>query len=293
VATERTSIASGDRVDMRLVFSQGTDEAQSDQQMLPTGGPARVVVPDLGLTTEVLEVTDPEGDDHGPGSYTYPTDAVFQPGAFDATSFSVGYDENDVVFRLTLSGPLQNVWDSPNGVSVQTIDVYIDQDGPQSGARMLLPGRNAALTEDHAWDYAIWVEGWTPGVYVPGDEAPVQVDAEIGVIADPGQSKITIKVPRAVLGDDPGSWSYTVAVLGQEGFPAGGVWRVRDVNRSAEQYRFGGAPDGATHTRIIDLIWPGDATPTQEEMLSAYTAMDAMPDDTNPDDFAQLEMMTP
>jgi carbohydrate-binding DOMON domain-containing protein len=205
----------------------------------------------------------------------------------------VGYDENDVVFRLTLAGPLENVWDSPNGVSVQTIDIYIDQDGPRSGARLLLPGRNAALTEAFAWDYAVWVEGWTPGVYVPGEEAPVEVDAEMSVIADPGQSKITIKVPRSVLGDDPASWSYAAAVLGQEGFPAGGVWRVRDVNVAAEQYRFGGAPDDANHTRIVDLIWPADAPGTQEEMLSTYTGLDTLPDEPAPDDFAQVEMMAP
>jgi alpha-amylase/alpha-mannosidase (GH57 family) len=288
-----TGIDSGDRIDMRLVFSRGTDEAQSDQQVLPASGPARIVVPDLGLTTQVLEVSDPVGDDTGPGSYTYPTDAVFQPGVFDATSFSVGYDEDNIVFRLTLSGPLQNVWDSPNGVSVQTIDIYIDQDGPESGARLLLPGRNAALSEEYAWDYAVWVEGWTPGVYVPGDEAPLQIDAEMTIIADPGQSKITIKVPRAVLEGDPEDWAFAAMVLGQEGYPAGGVWRVRDVNPSAEQWRFGGGPADATHTRIIDLIWPADATPTQEELLSDYTPEDQVPDQPDPDHFAQVDMLAP
>ncbi|MGD8243595.1 MAG: glucodextranase DOMON-like domain-containing protein [Anaerolineae bacterium] len=290
-------MASGDRVQMRAVYSQGTTEDASDLVLMPTSGPALVVVPDLGLTTEVLEITDPENDDHGPGSYTYPTDAVFQPGAFDVTSFGVGYDDTNIVFRLTLGGPLENVWDSPNGVSVQTVDIYIDQDGPGSGDRLLLPGRNAALTSGHAWDYAIWVEGWTPGIYVPGDEAPTQVDADMVVIADPGQSKITVKVPRAVLGDDPENWAYAAAMLGQEGFPAGGVWRVRDVEPSAAQYRFGGAPAGITnHTRIIDLAWPADAgsTPTQEEMLSDYPpSQEADLDALGPDDFAQVRMLQP
>jgi alpha-amylase/alpha-mannosidase (GH57 family) len=294
---EGTAMASGDRVQMRAVYSQGTTEDASDLVLMPTSGPALVVVPDLGLTTEVLEITDPENDDHGPGSYTYPTDAVFQPGAFDVTSFGVGYDDTNIVFRLTLGGPLENVWDSPNGVSVQTVDIYIDQDGPGSGDRLLLPGRNAALTSGHAWDYAIWVEGWTPGIYVPGDEAPTQVDADMVVIADPGQSKITVKVPRAVLGDDPENWAYAAAMLGQEGFPAGGVWRVRDVEPSAAQYRFGGAPAGITnHTRIIDLAWPADAgsTPTQEEMLSDYPpSQEADLDALGPDDFAQVRMLQP
>ena len=28
------------------------------------------------------------------------------------------------------------------------------------------------LAADHAWDYALWIEGWYPGIYVPGDEGP-------------------------------------------------------------------------------------------------------------------------
>jgi hypothetical protein len=294
---EGTTIASGDRIQMRAVYSQGTGgpdapEDASDLTVMPTSGPALLVVPDLGLTTEVLEITDPEDDDHGPGDYVYPTAAVFQPGAFDLTSFSVGYDETNIVFRLTLAGPLENVWDSPNGVSVQTVDIYIDEDGAENGTRMLLPGRNAALGPDYAWDYAIWVEGWTPGIYVPGEEAPTEVDAEMTVIADPGQSKITVKVPRQVLGDDPESWTYAVAALGQEGFPATGVWRVRDVAPEAAQWRFGGAPAETTnHTRIIDLAWPLDATPTQEEMLSDYPPSEADVDQLGPEDFGQIGML--
>ncbi len=281
---------SGDRIQMRVVLSQGTDEAQSDQQLLPAAGPALVVVPDLGLTTQVLEVIDPVGDDFGPGSYSYPEDAIFQPGAFDVTAFTVGYDEENVVFRFTLNGPLENVWDSPSGVSIQTFDVYIDKDGPASGERLLLPGRNAALTAEHAWDYAIWIEGWTPGVYVPGDEAPVQVDTEMTVIADPGQSKVTIKVPRALLGDDPENWSYAAVVMGQEGFPASGVWRVRDVTPEAEQWRFGGAPEGVSHTRIIDLVLPPDAAVSQEEALGDYTVTEDLTE-LGADDFVQVPMI--
>jgi len=288
LAPESTNLDSGDRIQLRAILSQGTTESQSDQQMLPTSGPARLVVPDLGLTTQVLEITDPADDDHGPGTYTYPGDGAFPPGVFDATGFSVGYDENNIVFRLTLRGPLENPWGSPNGVAVQTVDIYIDQDGPENGARMLLPGRNAALQPEHGWDYALWVEGWTPGVYVPGDEGPVQIDAEMTVIADPGQRKITVKVPRSVLGDDPGAWRYAVVVLGQDGFPAGGVWRVRDVEPTAAQWRFGGGPDDATHTRILDIVWPNAGE--QEPRLSAYTSAGNLRG-LVPDNFAQIPML--
>jgi carbohydrate-binding DOMON domain-containing protein len=129
---------------------------------------------------------------------------------------------------------------------------------------------------------------------VPGDEGPVQVDdARMAIIPDPGQGKITVKVPRAVLGDDPENWAYAAVVMSQDGYPSTGVWRVRDVNPSAQQYRLGGGPDDENHTRIIDVLWPPGAAPTQEEMLSTYAPSQQSPSGLGPDDFAQLEMLRP
>ncbi|MCL7452940.1 MAG: glycoside hydrolase, partial [Anaerolineae bacterium] len=284
----------GDRFSLRAVHGRLSMAQPVDLEQLPGIGPAGVAVPDLGLTTVVLEVVDPEGDDNGPGTYLYPTDGVFGAGAFDLTSFSASYGEENIVFKLTVAGPVENVWNSPNGLSIQTFDIYIDQDGPQNGARLLLPGRNAALSEDHAWDYAIWVEGWFPGIYVPGPDGPEQVDVEWTVLVDPGQSKITVQVPRGLLGDDPGSWSYAVAVLGQEGYPATGVWRVRDVEAAAQQWRFGGAPDDTNHTRILDLAWPAEATPDQAAFLGTYVpSQETDMDILGPGDFAQVPMVAP
>ena len=189
-----SGLGSGDRINARLVAS----EAETDFQLLPAEGPALFVVPDLPIPNVFLTVEDPTGDDHGPGAYTYPTDQVFTPGSFDMTSFSAGYDDEEVYFRVQFDGPVENVWGSPNGLSIQTVDIYIDVDGPENGQRMLLPGRNAALTPDHAWDYAIWAEGWTPGVYLPGDDGPVQVTAAgLKIVANPGQNRVTISVPRS------------------------------------------------------------------------------------------------
>ncbi len=281
-------VDSGDTFQMRAALSR----AEADIQVVPAGGPAKMTVPDLGLTTTVLEVADPENDDNGPGAYAYPSDGVFAAGAFDITSFSVGYDEANIVFKFIVRGPVENVWNSPNGLSVQTVDVYIDQDGPESGARLLLPGRNVALAADFAWDYAIWVEGWTPGIFVPGPDGPEQVDAEWSVLVDPGQSKITVRVPKSLLGDDPENWAYLGVLLGQEGYPSTGVWRVRDVEATAKQWRFGGAPVDINHTRILDVAWPADVAPTQADMLSNYpSTADGNIDDLGPDAFAQLPMI--
>ncbi len=288
----------GDRFSMRAFHGQGLDGEDGakplDLALVPFTGPAVVSVPDLGTSTIVLEVADPEGDDNGPGAYAYPSDGVFGSGAFDLTSFTVGYDDEDIVFKFTVAGPVENAWGSPNGLSIQTFDIYIDQDGPGSGARLMLPGRNAALSPEYGWDYAIWVEGWYPGIYTPGDEGPEQVDVHWLILVDPGQSKVTVKVPKELLGDDPENWAYVVALLGQEGYPSTGVWRVRDVEATAQQWRFGGAPEDTNHTRIIDLAWPGGATPSQADMLGSYaSSQEANMDLLDPDDFAQVLMVRP
>ena len=292
----------GDTLKLRIAVSEGE---QRDIQVVPGSGPGALVVPDLGLTTPIMIVADPEGDDHGPGGYTYPSDGVFGDGAFDLTEFAVSEDDNNLIFRFTFAGPLNNDWGAPNGMGIHTLDVYID--AAEGGGRELLPGRNAAMPEDNGWEFALWAEGWTPGLYgPPGDEGvPQQIGGAdtLNIVSDPGQHKITIRVAKAVLAEslgleasalDPATWGYLGVVMSQEGYPSSGVWRVRDVEPAGQQWRFGGAPADTNHTRIIDVAYPAEFSPTQEEALSTYPAstesdMDAL----GPDDFAQLLPVRP
>lgn len=77
-------------------------------------------------------------------------------------------------------------------------------------------------------------------------------------------------------------------MLGQEGYPTEGVWRVQDVEGV---YRFGGAPADVNHTRIIDLILPEDAKTDQAMLLSDYPSTQEPLDSLTPDDFAQIPML--
>ena len=249
--------------------------------------------------TSVLLIEDPEGDDTGPGSYTYPKDGVFKAGDFDLTAFEVSSDGANIYFSFTLKAPIANGWNSPAGFSVQTFDVYIDKDpGAGTGNRMLLPGRNAALAEGNGWDFAVWIEGWTPQVLIPGEDPlgePVkdtEASSAMKVYVDVGKNAVIASVPLEFFGEGiPVEWSYAAAVLGQEGYPADGVWRVRDVNQKAESYRFGGAPLDNNHTRIIDLALPVDFTPDQATVLGTYPSSAAPVDGKGPDDFAIISLV--
>ena len=285
----------GDRISMRAIFSaplEAGGKTMLDADQLPVAGPALMAVPDLGNMNLILDITDPSGDDYGPGTYTYPSDGVFTAGSYDILNFQVGSDANNLIFKFTMAGPVENSWGSSNGLSIQTFDVYIDQDGDGSGGVGLLPGRNLSLEEGSAWDFAVTIEGWESGVFIPGDGGPERVAAasDLLIVADPGQLKVTVRVPLSILGENPETWRYAAMVLSQEGYPSGGVMRVRDVNVVAEQWRIGGAPAGSTnHTRVMDLVW---AEPDQQETwLSTFTPKAAAQSELTEADFARIGLI--
>lgn len=304
---EVQGVQSGEVVEMQVPFEDLGDFFAGDElrlvavtpggDLLPAEGPVQVILPDIGGGELVFEVQDPEGDDYGPGTYTYPTDPVFSQQAFDLSAFSVLYDDEFIIFKFGLYGPIPNPWGSGRNLSIQTVDVYVDLDpGAGTGLRTLLPGRNAALTPDDGWELAVWAEGWEPAVLqadsATGQPKPLNVDFRI--LVDPALQTITIRVPRAVFGEgDPLDWGYAAVVLSQDGFPSTGVWRVRDIQAQAEQWRFGGAPDDSNHTRIIDMAWPAETTPTQGEMLSNYASSSAPLQELTADDFPQIELLRP
>ncbi len=285
------SIDEGSNIALRVLHQIAMGGSVAELERLPVSGPAAIVAPDLGTTTLVIDLADPENDDYGPGTYIYPEDSVFNSGNFDINTFQVGYSDEEIIFKFYLRGPIDNAWDSPNGLSLQTLDVYIDTDGDGQGGEVMLPGRNLAFEEGIRWDYAITAEGWTSGIYVPADEGPQQIasSAEFQTLVDPDLRKVTLRVPKSILGDDPEAWRFAAAAMSQEGFPSSGVMRVRDAVPEAEQWRIGGAPLGTTnHTRVIDLVWPEQGV--QESRLSDFPPSDARQEDLTAADYARVPM---
>lgn len=285
-------LTAGDALNLRVVISFG----EKDAELLPLHGPLRITAPELRPLNLILEVHDPKGDDHGPGSYVYPLDAVFQPGVFDLKYFALGEDERDIAFIFTFYGPVPNPWNSPINLSLQTLDIYIDVDpGAGTGQRLLLPGRNASLKQGYGWEYALWVEGWLQQIWVADPSGEIkQLKASFKTIVNPERQTVIIRVPKEIFGQEinPRDWGYVVAVLSQEGYPSPGVWRVRDIEKEPKQWRFGGAPDDINHTRIIDLVWPEGISPTQEEILGKYPPFrEGSVDKLRPEDFCQIQPM--
>jgi carbohydrate-binding DOMON domain-containing protein len=275
-----------DPVRFRLVDRGGGPEGV----VAPSEGPGAMVVPDLSDVATAFEATDPEGDDHGPGGYTYPTDPLFTPGSYDLTGFTVGESGDDLVFTFDVLAPVLNPWDSPNGLSIQTFDVYVDTDPETTnGARRFLSGRNASWTSGSGWDRALTIEGWFPALFVAEPDGSVtETEPTFKVLVLPDKGRVTARIPKSLFGGgDPAKWSYAVAVMSQEQLPSSGVRRIRDVEATAEQWRIGGGDESINATRIIDLLatQPGQ----QEAMFTDYTPLSSGSiDDLSDNDFAQI-----
>lgn len=282
------AIGAGDRLSLRIVDIAGGAEGA----LRPAAGPGYVQVPDISNVDVVLEVPDPAGDDHGPGSYLYPEDGVFTPGSYDLTGFSVGLSGNDAVFTFDVGASIGNPWNSPAGYSVQTFDLYIDEDpGEGTGARLLLPGRNASLETGNGWDYALTLEGWYPALYVAAaDGTSEETSPTFRVIVD-AAGTVTARIPLELLGGgDPATWGYAATLMSQEGYPSPGVRRIRDILATAEQWKGGGAPDDANHSRIYDVLYPEGGL--QEQLLGDYGPAASL-DGLGPDDYPLVPMVLP
>jgi len=118
-------------------------------------------VPSVVLTPVVIE--DPEGDDYGPGYYTYPTDPVFKDGDFDLLKFELGLYEGSYTATYTV-GNLDNAWGSDNGLSKATYFLFIDNKADE-GTTQGIEGLNISFAENFKWDVALQIEGWESKVY--------------------------------------------------------------------------------------------------------------------------------
>jgi hypothetical protein len=182
----------------------------------PSEGPGAMVVPDISLVATAFESTDPEGDDHGPGSYAYPTDPLFTPGSYDLAGFTVGESGDDLVFVFDVLAPVLNPWDSPNGLSIQTFDVYIDTDpGTANEARRFLPGGTASWESASGWDRALTIEGWFPALYVAKPDGSVsETEPKFKIFDLSDKGPVTARTPKSLFGDgDPAEWKYAVALM--------------------------------------------------------------------------------
>ena len=172
------------------------------------------MVGDLVGGTTLLDVTDPTGDDNGPGTYQYPTSSNFQPGSFDITRFQV-LQQGDAVYLRTTLRDLVETFGSPDGA--QLLDVYVHEPGAtHTSTAAAFASRNYSIAPADAWSQRLEVQGFAGPVWQ--DAGGAQVGTVSGVVASPAANTITIALPAAELGQPASGWSFSVVLTGQDGF---------------------------------------------------------------------------
>jgi carbohydrate-binding DOMON domain-containing protein len=230
-------------------------------------GYARLTVVSSALPgPALLDVTDPAGDDHGPGTYAYPTAADFHDGAFDLTRFQV-IDAGDTVYLLTTLRDLTPTFGSPLGA--QLLDIFVrDPAATSFSTAAPFPTRNFTIAADSAWSSRLEVQGFAGPVFVSAGGASL---GDVAVTANQATSTILFAVPKAALGTPAAGWVFTVAVHGQDGFNAD---QARTFAPTAQPFQFGVcgtgvsspicALDPAGVPKVIDTITPPGVTQSSE-----------------------------
>ncbi|MEP7089159.1 MAG: glucodextranase DOMON-like domain-containing protein [Nocardioidaceae bacterium] len=223
-----------------------------------TGYDRRAVSSDVIEGTDVLDVSDPAGDDNGPGTFTYPTAADFHPGAFDLTGFQVVDNGSTTYLRIRL----RNL--SPtfgNDLGAQLLTIFAHEPGTTGSTAALYPSRHYALADQDAWARAVQVHGFDETRIF---DAPGSQIGTATARASELTGYVTVAVPTALLGGTPGpGWTFTVVLHGQDGFGQDGA---RTFTPTAGAYTFGEcAAAGGTDPRCAV---PVDALPKAMDVLT-------------------------
>jgi glucan 1,4-alpha-glucosidase len=249
----------------------------------------RRTVTSVNFGSPLGSVTDPVGDDNGPGSYVYPTNGAFTDGAFDLTALDV-YDAGDSVnFVVSLDGVIGNPWGG-NQLSVQRVDLYLSAGGAGDPVEARL-GTNARL--ESPFDVVISGSGFaTPAVR--DASGAVIADATLLVLPDAGQ--IALTVPKSALGAiDLASAGYQATVMSHadENEGQGGIRPVYsreywDASAGTSmswitEYRFGGGAGEYT-----------DASPARDTDSSDPNVLDILvPEGTRQTDVLDWRVAAP
>jgi glucan 1,4-alpha-glucosidase len=237
-----------------------------------TGYARRTVISEFITGTTVLDVTDPDGDDNGPGTYAYPTSDNFKPGAFDLQRFQVIVDGANVLLRAKVRD-LSPTFGSPLGA--QLLDVYMHTpDGAPTSTAAAFASRNYSIAADSAWSRRIEVQGFADPVFVT---AGGQSLGSVQVQASQASGFITMIVPTAALGTPTSGWKFTVVLHGQDGFSPD---QARGFAATPQDFLFGVcAPGGSSPICAVD---PGSVPKATDVLTPAGVSQAEELDPTAP-----------
>jgi carbohydrate-binding DOMON domain-containing protein len=245
----------------------------------------------LWVAERVFEITDPVGDDYGPGNYKYPQSAYFagKQGLFDVTKFMFFEDAQNYYFAVTFSAEMLggNIWSGEAGFSYQLVEVWIDCKPGGETVPFSRDGPRIKIEEKHAWDFGLQISGF----YKPHKAKrnwvvfAGELDVVTGVLtvsADLASKTIVASLPKSVvvqhLGSLPADYTWHAVVISgsQDGFSEYWSWRValpeENATEAEKEWKILGANPQAysagVSPNVMDIVLP--AGRDQRKVLSGY-----------------------
>ena len=226
---------------------------------------AMLLAPSVGVAQFKLTLSDPKGDDKGPGAYVYPTAAEYKPGSFDLTKVEIEEKGDDVVFTVSLKSRIEDPWDSKKtwtppgqGFSIQFVQIYVDTDHKEgSGHKEALPCMNVTFQEASRWDKVVLLSPQAVTrvkTEVRSKAKAVKNDVIVPKRVRVSGKKLIVSVPKSALGTPTTAWGWQVLVQSNEGYPRGDCMLTRDVNEIEGEHRFGGGDDWDCDPHVIDIL---------------------------------------
>jgi carbohydrate-binding DOMON domain-containing protein len=240
---------------------------------------------------ETIKLSDPKGDDKGPGNYEYPTDPVYLRGSFDLTEVEIAESGDSIEVKLTVNSKIEDPWGSKkwdgNGFSVQYAVIHIDTDHKAgSGFEDALPGFNVKFADDSRWEKALIIS--PQGTQRLTSEINAKAEAMKGGIVIPKSVRVRGKsivatFPKSEIGSLSRSWGYQVLMQSNEGYPDKTDLLTRKVNEFNGQHRFGGGSDYDCDPHVMDML-AGKAAGDDSEKAAQYEQLKTYQcDESDPD----------
>ncbi len=269
---EKLGVSGGDTLQLFLIMR---DKGEITDYMPREFSAIRLKLPEYKPERKVLlELVDEEGDDFGPGTYTYPLNEVFKKGVFDLLGVTLRRDEKNLEFDLKFKDLGGNPWGGPYGFCLQVAQIYVDSKLGGITQPIFPDVPRIRIDEKTPYDFALQAgPGWSTEltnklVFADGKE----VIDQMKITCNQAKGLINILVPRNLI--DP-HWEegyplkLNVVVGSWDGYGING-WR--NVGVKEEEYMFGGADAPAVvagvSPLVLDILVPEDRK--QETILKGY-----------------------
>ncbi|GCF13865.1 hypothetical protein Harman_18000 [Haloarcula mannanilytica] len=203
----------------------------------------------------VAELTDPSGDDYGPGGYTYPTADAFRSGAFDLESLTI--EQTPSLHRFTFEvANLYDAFGSSRNFSPQWFVLWLRDPSADTGTTSSLDDIGANVDFEAPWQYRIEISGFSKSAVDASGAALTDADGDVvslGEAVDADAGTVTISLDREAVGGADAADLEVVAMVQSEDRGS-----LRSVAETAQGYVFGGAKPGAVENAplIMDLTTP-------------------------------------